>query len=832
MAVDGAGATMSDDEHIDIQCNRVDTMACGQCGKHLDVSQLPPFSLITCPACNTEQTVPALLGQFLLVQQLGAGGMGAVYRAVDQALGRFVAIKVMKKALGDDRELVESFLREARAAAALNHPNIVQIYSCGQEKGQPYIVMELVGGGRLDLMMEGNQKVDEVRLLQVALDVAEGLKAANGANLVHGDIKPANILFDKSGTAKVVDFGLAQFVNRQQEQGGVWGTPYYISPERARGGKADHRSDIYSLGATMFHALTGHAPFEGKTAADVVVARLKAPPPKIRDLEPALQPETASLIERMMAADPVLRYPTSASLLADMRHALHAAREARSVTGRARKRPKKEWGHLVVLGVTLLVLLVVGVAVIRWFRAGTQAPAPAPAATRPPPRPAAPATTPDTEGVTVEKTEDGKLKMTVEFFTGDAEKAVADAAAALAGDQPMQMYERLEAFSTNVPKNSARFMWVRVLQAVPLRVAGDDAQADKLLREVAALPIRQRAGHPLYMPQVLAQYMIGDLSEDRFARERSAWPAWYGDLARFVSGLKVLLKGDLDGGAAALEGFAASKRDTPAWVYALQPAAQRWLETIAGWEERKKQVAATINGGDLAAATAELDRLAALSPAFMKPDIEAMRDRVRQAEERVAGRKFEAQERERRKVVQQDLDLLDEVMGTNVTLIVGNKDFRKVQQVITKAQAGLQTPEGKARAKILREHLDRMDALKTLLIKELEGNPFRQADAELGGEAIGANVLGVRVSAAGRGTVTRPWDQISPRVLVRLLGHAIGGGGRDAKAQADLYLSLAVLCVYNGGYEPAANFAKQAVDLDPSAAPTARRLMPDVLTEG
>ena len=250
---------MSDHDSIDLICNRVDKMACGHCGKHLDVSSQEPFTVIECPHCGTKQTVPAQLGQFLLVEQLGAGGMGAVYRAVDSALGRFVAIKVMKKALGDDEALVESFLREARAAAALNHPNIVQIYSCGQEKGQPYIVMELVGGGRLDLMMADGKKVDEVRLLEVALDVSEGLKAANGVGLVHGDIKPANILFDKSGTAKVVDFGLAQFVNRQQEQGGVWGTPYYISPERARGGKADHRSDIYSLGATMFHALTGRA---------------------------------------------------------------------------------------------------------------------------------------------------------------------------------------------------------------------------------------------------------------------------------------------------------------------------------------------------------------------------------------------------------------------------------------------------------------------------------------------------------------------------------------------------------------------------------------------
>jgi hypothetical protein len=827
---------MSDEDSIDLLCNRVDKMACGHCGKHLDVSDQAPFTIITCPHCDTKQSVPAQLGQFLLVEQLGAGGMGAVYRAVDSALGRFVAIKVMKKALGDDEALVESFLREARAAAALNHPNIVQIYSCGQEKGQPYIVMELVGGGRLDLMMADGKKVDEVRLLEVALDVSEGLKAANGVGLVHGDIKPANILFDKSGTAKVVDFGLAQFVNRQQEQGGVWGTPYYISPERARGAKADHRSDIYSLGATMFHALTARAPFEGKTAADVVVARLKAPPPKLSEVEPGLQPKTSDLIERMMAADPVLRYPTSASLQADMKHALGAAREARSASGRARRQPKRTSSHVIIGIVMALVLLGLVVAVVRWFGqaqrereaelAAQAAAAAAQAATQVQP----PATNAVVEGetATVQQMEGGQPKTSVLFFEGDAEKAIVEAAATLTGPRALDMFDRLEGFSTNVPRNSARFMWIRVLQAIPLGLAGESARADKLVREVASASISQRAGHPVFMPQVMAQYLIGDLSEDRFAKARADWPAWYGDLGSFYRGLQALNRGDVEEGAAALEGYARSRREGPAWAYAMKPAAEHWLRLLGAWDAERRKVQEMVIADNLEGARAALDAHAAQAPAFLKASVASVRGLILEGEARRADVARQAQERERRQVVQAELDRLDEVMGTNAALIVA-KDFRKVQQVLARLAPVIETPEGREQVKILREQVDRMEALKTLLTRELDSDPFRQEDRELGGEAIGANVLGVRVSLAGRGTITRPWEQISPRLMVRMVSYYAGQTSRDARTRADTYLSLAVYCAMNGGFEAAANFAKQAVELDPDSATAARRLLPDVL---
>lgn len=307
-----------------IEAEHVSQLSCAGCQKVLDVSRLSPFTKIKCPECGTEQTIPAKFASFLLIKQLGAGGMGVIYQAMDRELGRQVALKVMKKSLGDNLEFVQAFKHEAQAAAALNHRNVVQIYSFGQYNGQPYIVMELVDGGKLDDLIADGSSLDELKALKIHLEVTEGLMAASDVGLVHGDVKPANILFGKNGEAKVVDFGLASYISDQQQEKPVWGTPYYIAPEKARGKKIDFRSDIYSLGATMFHVLTGKPPFDGPTSKDVVMARLNQPAPDILDTNPNIHPETAKMIARMLEVAPAMRYPSYPALLVDMRNALKA----------------------------------------------------------------------------------------------------------------------------------------------------------------------------------------------------------------------------------------------------------------------------------------------------------------------------------------------------------------------------------------------------------------------------------------------------------------------------------------------------------------------------
>lgn len=271
---------------------------------------------------NEEQMIPTPsdFGHFVLEKELGHGGMGGVYLARDKMLDRKVAIKVMLKSLGEDPAFVERFQREAQAAARLNHPNIAQIYSFGQENGMPYIAMELVGGGSLDKEMEANPgTMDPVRVMKVGQQVADALALAAEQGLVHGDVKPENVLFDADGNAKLVDFGLAAMQGDSSE---IWGTPYYISPEKVRRQKIDYRADIYSLGGTLYHALTGVAPFEGENATEVVKARFNGPPRKPSEVRADLPPELDPIIMRMLEVEPSMRYPTYQSLLGDFKRFL------------------------------------------------------------------------------------------------------------------------------------------------------------------------------------------------------------------------------------------------------------------------------------------------------------------------------------------------------------------------------------------------------------------------------------------------------------------------------------------------------------------------------
>ena len=301
----------------------VSSAACPKCGAILDVKGLQAFTAVQCPTCEFEFQVPARFGSFMLLQLLGAGGMGGVYRARDEGLNREVAIKVMLKSLGDDPQFVETFQREAQAAAKLNHPNIAQIYSFGQVHGQPYIGMELVSGGSLDKMMATQGPLDPTVVIHIGAQIAEGLREAAEAGLVHGDVKPENILFDGDKNAKLVDFGLAAMNSGPGND--VWGTPYYIAPEKVRRQKSDFRSDIYSLGATLYHAIAGVPPFDGPDATAVVKARFDGPPKLLRDLRGNVPEEVENLIARMLEIEPQTRYPTYGSLLGDMRRYLSKA---------------------------------------------------------------------------------------------------------------------------------------------------------------------------------------------------------------------------------------------------------------------------------------------------------------------------------------------------------------------------------------------------------------------------------------------------------------------------------------------------------------------------
>ncbi len=252
-------------------------------------------------------------GNFLLERELGRGGMGGVYMGRDKMLDRPVAVKVMLKEYGADAEFVEKFKREAQAAARLIHPNIAQIYSYGIADGMPYIAMELVAGGSLDkLMQNSGSSIDIPRVMKICEQVAQALRCAADQGLVHGDVKPENVLLDANGNAKLVDFGLAAM---QKDTNEIWGTPYYIAPEKVKKEPIDYRADMYSLGGTIYHALTGVAPFEGDDAAAVVRKRFEGAPVPPSKLRPDISPQIDALVLKMLALNPSDRFPSFEALL-------------------------------------------------------------------------------------------------------------------------------------------------------------------------------------------------------------------------------------------------------------------------------------------------------------------------------------------------------------------------------------------------------------------------------------------------------------------------------------------------------------------------------------
>jgi serine/threonine protein kinase len=253
--------------------------------------------------------MPMMIRQFELQSVVGSGGMGTVYRAWDTTLERMVAVKLMRKELLNDQKALESFYREARACARLNHTNIVHIYTFDEWEGQSYLVMELADHGSLDARIEKLRLLPELDMLDIGIKIADALNLALRHDLLHRDIKPGNILFNADHEPKLVDFGLARKADVEHEVEDVtWGTPYYVAPEKIKREPETFLSDMYSLGATLYHAMTGHVPFEAPTVEEVIVAQVQTPltPPNL--VVPEITQPTSDALVKCMAKNPADRF--------------------------------------------------------------------------------------------------------------------------------------------------------------------------------------------------------------------------------------------------------------------------------------------------------------------------------------------------------------------------------------------------------------------------------------------------------------------------------------------------------------------------------------------
>jgi eukaryotic-like serine/threonine-protein kinase len=239
---------------------------------------LPPLATEPCKKCGHSIMMPMQLRQFELRAKVGSGGMATVYRAWDNVLERFVAVKLMKKEILAEPNALENFINEARACAKLNHTNIIHIYTFDEWEGENYLVMELADQGSLDTRIEKLRIVDELKVLDVGVKIAEALNLALRHDMLHCDIKPGNILFNTDHEPKLVDFGLARKTDAEVETAEFTrGTPYYVAPEKIKREPETFLSDMYSLGATLYHAVTGHVPFDAPTPEEVVQAHVYTP---------------------------------------------------------------------------------------------------------------------------------------------------------------------------------------------------------------------------------------------------------------------------------------------------------------------------------------------------------------------------------------------------------------------------------------------------------------------------------------------------------------------------------------------------------------------------
>ena len=308
--------------------------------------------------------MPDKVSHYRIDAEIGRGGMGVVYSAHDTRLGRAVAIKMLPPEATADPDRHRRFVQEARAASALNHPHIVTIHEIDDDNGTTFIAMELVDGTRLDTLIAAGA-LPVAKALEYASQVASALDAAHGSGIVHRDIKPANILITRDGRAKVLDFGLAKLVERDQAKetmtgldtrpGLIMGTAAYMSPEQAEGRPVTARSDIFSLGAVLYEMLSGRRPFAANSDLGLITSILRDQPPGLRSVRPNVPAEVQAIVDRCLAKDPDARYADARALKAD----LDAARE------KLTRPADSAWRRPAVL-IPVALLLIAVAAMVAW----------------------------------------------------------------------------------------------------------------------------------------------------------------------------------------------------------------------------------------------------------------------------------------------------------------------------------------------------------------------------------------------------------------------------------------------------------------------------------
>lgn len=329
----------------------------------MNVAAVAPFSNVTCPSCGKHTRVKREFGPYTLVRRHAVGGMSMVFVAHDDTLDREVALKILSEEYSADERRITAFEEEARITASFSHPNVVRVLTTGKAFGRLYIAMELVPGGHFEHQIRERGKIPELEMLPLAIEVAEGLKAAHAAGLIHRDIKPGNILLDAEGHAKIVDFGLALVTQGGKAQATeIWATPYYVPPETIEGYVEDFRSDIYAFGATLYHALAGQPSCGEESMSTNVLREAKRKVIPLGQLDPSLSAGTCAIVEKAMAYSPDDRFSSYDEMIAMLQGAQkrlvsNSSGAAETSGSAAKRRAMKKQTEAITLAAAAVILL-------------------------------------------------------------------------------------------------------------------------------------------------------------------------------------------------------------------------------------------------------------------------------------------------------------------------------------------------------------------------------------------------------------------------------------------------------------------------------------------
>ena len=559
-----------------IRRGRVGVVNCRECNTPLNVASLAPFTVVECPACKTRTRVPVQYAHFHLQDRAGEDRLGALFIAFDTTLHRYILLRTLDPAINADKPAAAAFLAAARASSSVNHRQVLQVFSAAEHDGGVYVAMEHTQGGRLVKALEGGRTLPENRAVRMALDVALGLQAAHAAGLVHGDVSPEHIHLDNAGGAKIGEFG----THAVGAVAGHNGDPRFIAPECARGGTPDARADFYTLGAVLFFALTGRAPFEGATRADMIAARLKQPAPSVRSLVPAVSAATDRVVARMLQQDPARRHPNAASLISDLRAALEPPADAAapapsgSAHGPAAAPAAKSRGAGLWITVGVAVVAVGIGLFIAMGRKGDEAKpsvAPPPVAT-PPSAPVA--KTPVASSEVPAALQQAFQDVALSLKDGDPERArgIAHKAAAAATDD-------------------AGRAWMQTLEGLATLAAGHENDAWTQFFEIGHRKIAPGTPAFAQAPILFARVAVGDLEPGQARTRGEGWPGWYRPLLDLFTAAGALAWRDASAATEPMQNAAAGLAKEASWAAGFAPVAASWSASMTSWGQLKARLA-------------------------------------------------------------------------------------------------------------------------------------------------------------------------------------------------------------------------------------------------